>query len=577
MKFKNLRVKNFRNFNDINIDINNKNVIFGMNDIGKTNLLHSIRFIFDRQIRINGFKPSDYHKTNTTLPIEIIIEIDIGDRNGETSQSHDSKLLISKIKEARNNLDYPDSFFIKLKGIFDEKEIFGNPILYWGSTLNDLDLVPMRGQTSAIDDIFHVEYVNPTTSLEYTFKKYKKNLFNNSFKTEDDIIIEHEINQNINNLNNNISKLDVVKEAQETLTSSYKTFRKESLNIELRSEIAINGYLNNLVPYIKWANEDSYYPTGGDGRKKLLTYALTKVITEKFANNKIVIYLIEEPENNLHRSMQVAFSQQLFNDKIYSYFFLTTHSSEVLYEMNDTQLIRISNPNKSIGNSYHHYLPECYKNLKKMLNKGLSQALFYNSVLLVEGGSEYTLFETVLNLIYPSKEIDGKFILQVDGVGFKNYTKLFDALNIKYFVQTDNDIQRVKHSQNEYMLTGFKRCFEIIDEISPVQKITLDINNEDKAIKLKTKKQEIFNEYSSYISKLNDSNIYLSEIDLENDLYKVMGEEMCELLNTDNPVSKLQERKLFNMVEFVNHINEHQAKKIYEGFSVLKGFINYEI
>ena len=55
-----------------------------------------------------------------------------------------------------------------------------------------------------------------------------------------------------------------------------------------------------------------------------------------------------------------------------------------------------------------------------MLNKGLSQAIFYNTVLLVEGGSEYTLFETVLNFIYPEKEIDGKYILQVDGVGFKN-------------------------------------------------------------------------------------------------------------------------------------------------------------
>lgn len=70
------------------------------------------------------------------------------------------------------------------------------------------------------------------------------------------------------------------------------------------------------------------------------------MITEKFANSKIIIYLIEEPENNLHRSMQVAFSQQLFNDKIYSYFFLTTHSSEVLFEMDDAQLIRFQIPIK---------------------------------------------------------------------------------------------------------------------------------------------------------------------------------------------------------------------------------------
>ncbi|MDN0186980.1 AAA family ATPase [Staphylococcus arlettae] len=122
MKLKNLKVKNFRNFSDINLALNNRNIIFGMNDIGKTNLLQAIRFMFDRQIRINGFRVSDYHKNDTTLPIEIVVEIDISDRNNETPKSNDSKLLISKIKKARNNLNYPDSFFIMLKGVFDEKK-----------------------------------------------------------------------------------------------------------------------------------------------------------------------------------------------------------------------------------------------------------------------------------------------------------------------------------------------------------------------------------------------------------------------------------------------------------------------
>ncbi|WP_133171574.1 ATP-dependent endonuclease, partial [Staphylococcus cohnii] len=147
-----------------------------------------------------------------------------------------------------------------------------------------------------------------------------------------------------------------------------------------------------------------------------------------------------------------------------------------------------------------------------MLNKGLSQAIFYNTVLLVEGGSEYTLFETVLNFIYPEKEIDGKYTLQVDGVGFKKYTELFDALDIVYFVQTDNDLQRMKSSQNEYMTTGFKRGFEIINKPSPLQKVTLDLNDINNDIKLKEKKKEIFDTNKTYILQLKESNIYLSEI-----------------------------------------------------------------
>ena len=43
------------------------------------------------------------------------------------------------------------------------------------------------------------------------------------------------------------------------------------------------------------------------------------------------------------------------------------------------------------------------------------------------------------------------------------------------------------------MTTGFKRGFEIINETSPLQKVTLDLNDINNDIKLKEKKKEIFN------------------------------------------------------------------------------------
>ena len=52
MEFKKLVIENFRNFKSIEIDLSNKNVIFGMNDSGKTNLLFAIRYLLD-QIIIN--------------------------------------------------------------------------------------------------------------------------------------------------------------------------------------------------------------------------------------------------------------------------------------------------------------------------------------------------------------------------------------------------------------------------------------------------------------------------------------------------------------------------------------------
>ena len=37
MKFETIQIRNFRNFKDIKIKLSNKNVFFGMNDVGKTN------------------------------------------------------------------------------------------------------------------------------------------------------------------------------------------------------------------------------------------------------------------------------------------------------------------------------------------------------------------------------------------------------------------------------------------------------------------------------------------------------------------------------------------------------------
>ena len=51
MKFEKISIRNFRNFENIEIAISNKNIFFGLNDIGKTNFLYAMRYVFDKDIR----------------------------------------------------------------------------------------------------------------------------------------------------------------------------------------------------------------------------------------------------------------------------------------------------------------------------------------------------------------------------------------------------------------------------------------------------------------------------------------------------------------------------------------------
>lgn len=583
MKFKSLQVQNFRNFKSINLDLSNKNVIFGMNDTGKTNLLHAIRFLLDRDVRKKGFLQSDYYKNDVKQEIEIVLELCLADREEDTPQGNDSKYLISKVKNARNNDDNLNQFFIKLTAAYDEQELYGNPILSWGDCLENLIPIPGRGEIYDLDKIFKVVYLEPLVDLDNNFKRYKRILFNQEKKSDKDVKIESEIEINIRKMNEGISNLDVVKTVQNKLTDGYRTFKNENLNIELKSQIMIEGYLDNLIPYVKWDEDDkNYYPTSGDGRKKILSYAITNYAIECVYNNQIVIYLIEEPENSLHRSMQISLSRQLFNQEIYKYFFLTTHSSEILYEMDETQLIRISNKNQKNSHSYLYRVPEEYQNAKKKLNKGLSNALFYEKVLLVEGGSEYVLFEAVLSYIAPDYEQQGSYLMQVDGINFKPYIDLFKELGIKWIVKTDNDLKAKRGYPHHFDLIGMNRCLQLLGE-DKMEYIEIDYDvslpKKEKEIlleqKLSERKKEIYSKNPDLIKRFNENMIFLSEVDLETDLFNAIPDDLKKMTNEEDPVSWLQSSKLLNMVELVGLLNEEIAKKVCKSIPALKELINY--
>ena len=123
-----------------------------------------------------------------------------------------------------------------------------------------------------------------------------------------------------------------------------------------------------------------------------------------------------------------------------------------------------------------------------MLNRCLSEAIFANKVLLVEGPSEYILFNKVLSVIHPFYESDGIYILPVDGVGFEKYISILGGLEIFNAIKTDNDLRSVKN-KNTFSVLGFSRCNNIVGKnILPTEQI-----NENNV----TAKRELYNTYKN--------------------------------------------------------------------------------
>jgi len=556
MKFESITIKNFRNFENIKIDLSNKNVFFGMNDVGKTNFLYALRFIFDKNTRKQNLLDTDFYRKKIETPIEIIVTININD-----TEDSDSQKLRAQLKGGL--LSSNDKVYIKLLAEYDELESIAIPILFWGGDLENLQEMKNKGFFYEIDQVVNVIYIDSYVDLYSLFKKNTKNLILSDNDSEDKTIFEN-IENNIHDLNSNISSLSGIKNFEDKISTEYKKFKNDNITISVKSEISINGIYSNIIPYIKKNEDELLYPTSGEGRKKLLAYSIFDLLSKDVEERKINLFLVEEPENHLHRSMQIMLSRILFVDKSYNYLFLTTHSSLVLSEMDNVNLIRIYNKTKVDSLSVLYRVPDDFKTQRKKLNQGLSEAIFSDKVLLVEGPSEEMLFNKILSTINPFYEAEGVYILPVNGVGFRKYFQILDKLKIKNIIKTDNDLKKISKKEL-YSVLGFHRINGYIkrDEYKlPTNPVKENTPNT---------KQLLYDKNKELLDLIRKNfKIFLSKCSLEEDLDEVIHDEMVEYLSEaeeGNVIKYLQEAKKYNMVKLVEKLTPEDCRKIYEHYN----------
>lgn len=550
MKFEKIEIKNFRNFEDVKIDLSNKNIFFGLNDVGKTNFLYALRYVFDKDIRKLNLVDSDFHNKQFDKPIEIIVTLDISD-----AEDSDCQKLRAQLKGALQSKH--SKVYIKLLAEYNKNELIALPLLYWGGDLDNLQEMKQRGYLYEIDYVFNVIYIDSYVDLYALFKKNVSQLIKN--ENDDDKVALANIQKTVDELNNNISSLSGIKEFESRLTPEYQKFRDEGISVSIKSEIAVKGLYSNIIPYIKQNDDENLYPTAGEGRKKLLAYSIFDILADENAEKKITLFLIEEPENHLHKSMQIALSQILFTDTKYTYLFVTTHSQFVLYEMDNVNLVRIYSDRKINGISTFYKVPENYEKARKMLNRCLSEAIFANKVLLVEGPSEYMLFSKVLANVHPFYEADGIYILPVNGIDFKMYISILNELEIFNVIKTDNDLRAVK-GKGTYSVLGFSRCNKYIgEELLPTEQI-----KENSIVA----KRALYNANMKTLNKIrSEYSIFLSKVDLENDLDEVMHDRLVTLLGENSPVDYLQDSKHYHMVELIEKLSDTDCKTIYNHYN----------
>lgn len=448
-----LKIHNYRGL-DINIDSVEKiAIIIGQNDSGKTNICSAILKVLDYNKRKIPFLASDSTNSNL-LDIEIEIKLIANDLTSEQAaivgeyihiDNNENKYILVKLVSKYNNdtFEYEDTL---IYGDLDEKEIRTN-------------------SQTPLDKILSIIYINPVYDVDSSKREFFK--FIESNNKENDIYFSDNISNEILQLNSCIQNEEIVTDIQKEINANGDF---NELFGDLRFKVTPGIKEENLYKSLSisaYDTKNNEFNNIGDGRNKIFSMLLR---SKTYKGEKQKIYIIEEPENHLYVLLQKIYISSLLSMNP-SQLIITTHSPYTIDLEKINQVIKVAydkdNDVRKIY-SFNGINNDDFKKFGYLINSDVAEMLYYDNVLLIEGDSEryfYSLLMTkdkdFLKLIHTKKF----GIYAVDGIAFRSIKELLEKLGINVYIKTDNDIFKVKNSE-QFRYAGLERCIGYLSDIA---------------------------------------------------------------------------------------------------------------
>lgn len=549
MKIDKIHIKGFRNFNDEEITFQKKTLIIGANDVGKTNLLYALRLLFDKSLNEHDLElsDSDYNAYSKTNEIEITATI------CDVTEDCLLSTFGGSIKDGTTMIRYSNTKNESYK-------------ILMGFSEETLDEFPGRHYIKRLN----MQYVDTNRDL-FSFLKRERNQMLTLAKDKRTPEIEQEddektteIQNDLDTINTKVSSLHYVSTALEQVNRELSDLSIHNTDQSVQfiaGESSAEKLLDGLV--LAYSSEENPLAIGGDGRNNQIFLA-TWIAKQNIQKNvdHVTFYAIEEPEAHLHPHQQRKLSEYIqnkFDDQV----FITSHSPHIASRFKPENMVRLYSQNKytyAACGGCNAMLKEIFNDFGYRLNALSSETFFSDGVLLVEGTSE-VLFYTSL-----SQELDVDLdrynlsILSVEGIGFKPYIAICNALNIPWVLRTDNDIfSKPTKSPTKRYYAGVSRIMGILEQISNEKNELLEYWSSHKAEnewQYGTEAPMVANELNAYIKQRAEKHgMFLSNVDLENDLANSsLQEELFQYYGkkkVDTLVKAMQTKKAENMLGFL--------------------------
>lgn len=551
MKISSIHIKGFRNFNDEQITFQYKTLIIGANDVGKSNLIYALRLLFDKSISERDLELSDSDYNAYSGANEIEITVTITDVVEECLLS----AFGGSVKDGTLLIRYTNS-----KG--------GSYQLFVGFSENTLTEITTRQYIRRLN----MQCVDTKRDLFGFLKHERVQMLRLSKEklseaaTLEDTQKAIEIQEKLDSINAQVSSMHYISTALDHVNQELGrlSIHNEDQTVQfVAGESDAGKLLDNLA--LAYSSADHPLTLGGDGRNNQIFLAtwIAKQNIQKSIDH-VTFYAIEEPEAHLHPHQQRKLSEYIqnhFNDQV----FITSHSPHIASRFDPQCIVRLYPETKYT----HAACGGCSSMLQKVisdfgyrLNALSAEVFFADGVFLVEGTSEVLFYNALAKEISIDLDRLNISIISVEGIGFKPYVAVCNALNIPWVLRTDNDVfakPTKKPTKNYY--AGISRIMGILQDILEGTNNSLydywNLHKAENEWTYKAAPPAVATTLNTYIrTQAISHGLYVSDVDLETDLANSTLQTTLKTYynkrNVNTLVKAMQTKKAENMMHFLS-------------------------
>ncbi|SFM79215.1 ATP-dependent nuclease [Shimia aestuarii] len=450
MHLSRIKIENFRNFADLDVRLGGNLVVVGENRVGKSNLLHALRLIFDpslpdsaRQLGLSDFWDG---LAELTKEDRILVSVEI-------KEFEDDPDILATLTDFRLN-DDPETVRLtyELRPIAD---LDGEP-----GAAEDYEFICYGGESETktfghkLRRRITMDVLPALRDAESDLSVWQRSplrpLIEEAFKGVDAEELE-EIGEAIEEATAKVTQFDEVAALEKSIADLFQEMSGEKQDIHPKLGFSptdparLYRAVRLLIDEGERGISDASLGSANLVFLTLKSLELRRLIEENHRDHTFLA--IEEPEAHLHPHLQRSVYRHVFTEAQEGgaplSIILTTHSPHIasVAPLRSVVLLKDEGDDGTKGYATQSISLESKEadDIARYLDVTRAEILFARGVLLVEGDAERFLVPAFAEALGKSLDELGITVCSVAGTNFRPYAKFLVGLGIPFAVITDWD------------------------------------------------------------------------------------------------------------------------------------------